>query len=368
MSARCCRLPLQLMARIVRRRIGKRLTAYLEHAVRFGGSPRQLSVYLGPLPMSDRLLRRAAVAAAPRLAEHWISSFAESVAPRWKTEHLRADETVALEQLRAAHQLALRFLAGDEVRRSETQRFGDYAHGSTGIEGNPLNRAEVGDVLERGITPAGKTLREIQEVANFAALRDYVDSSRARLTPRLILGLHRVTMQSILTDQLGSLRRIPMGIQGVDVDLSPWPAIPDELRDLCRWADAQQGIRHPLELAALFHQRFEEIHPFIDGNGRVGREASNVILRRWGLPRIIFPKDRRREYMDALGDGNRGRRRPLVSFLASCLAQSVLAGSWDALVKVAGRDTVEIERRADGNLRPPRLPIPRKRGKLVDPP
>ena len=354
--------------RIVQRRINNRAVAYLEQAVRFGGSPRQLSVYLGPLPMSQRRLRKAAEAAAPRLAQQWLSSFAESIAPRWRSEFLQAEETVSLELLRASHQLSLRFLAKDEVKRFEAEGFGDYAHGSTSIEGNTMNRAEVEDVLERGITPAGKSIREIHEVVNFANLRRHVESSRLRLTPRFILSLHRVTMQGILMDGLGTFRRIPMGIRGVDIDLSPGAAIPGEMTALCRWVEAQQGIRHPVELAALFHQRFEEIHPFIDGNGRVGREAANVILLRWGYPRVIYPKGRRREYMEALRDGNLGRHRPLIDLLGSCLAQSVFADSWDTLVEAIGGDTAELERRAAANPSPPRLPIPRKKGRLVGPP
>jgi Fic family protein len=63
--------------------------------------------------------------------------------------------------------------------------------------------------------------------------------------------------------------------------------------------------RHPFEQAVLFHHNFELIHPFTDGNGRVGRELFNFMLLRSGYPKMLFLGKDREHYIEALRDGDK---------------------------------------------------------------
>lgn len=72
------------------------------------------------------------------------------------------------------------------------------------------------------------------------------------------------------------------------------------LREILRWARRSSKTVHPVELASTFHFRFEFIHPFGDGNGRIGRLAVNVILTEAGYPPLNIQSTKRRGYYHAL--------------------------------------------------------------------
>lgn len=72
------------------------------------------------------------------------------------------------------------------------------------------------------------------------------------------------------------------------------------LKELLRWVRRSGKGVHPVELAATFHFRFEFIHPFGDGNGRVGRLAMNVLLAEAGYPPLNIQYTKRRGYYHAL--------------------------------------------------------------------
>lgn len=72
------------------------------------------------------------------------------------------------------------------------------------------------------------------------------------------------------------------------------------LKELLRWVRRSGKGVHPVELAATFHFRFEFIHPFGDGNGRVGRLAMNVLLAEAGYPPLNIQYTKLRGYYHAL--------------------------------------------------------------------
>ena len=158
------------------------------------------------------------------------------------------------------------------------------AHGSSAIEGNPLTVQEAKRVLE-GDSPARASRRSIQEIKNnIAVLRFIQKHSRvATLSEKLVHKVHA------LLGQNEALDRGPVGYYrstGVRVGDHVAPAaadVPRLVRDLLEWIN-HEGRRWPAVVSsAVFHFRFEWIHPFGDGNGRVGRG-----LALWELYRRQF--------------------------------------------------------------------------------
>ncbi|HEY1047478.1 MAG TPA: Fic family protein [Bacteroidia bacterium] len=91
------------------------------------------------------------------------------------------------------------------------------------------------------------------------------------------------------------------------------------LSDLTDWYAKGQFDKniHPLVIISLFHFKFISIHPFLDGNGRVGRLLTNILLMNYGyLPILIEPNDRI-EYYEALQSADKGDITPLVKFISS---------------------------------------------------
>ena len=172
---------------------------------------------------------------------------------------------------------AIRMEQSDALRLRKVNRI-KTIHSSLAIEGNQLLESEVADILD------GKTvvapIREIQEVKN--AIKVYEEFEK--LNPFSIddlLHAHEL-MMSALTDDAGHFRKGGVGVFSETgmVHLAP-PAerVRDLMGDLFAWL--KNDDNHLLVRSCVFHYEFEFIHPFNDGNGRMGRLWQSLILSRW---------------------------------------------------------------------------------------
>ena len=173
---------------------------------------------------------------------------------------------------------------------------------SLAIEGNTLSIKQVTDILDgkRVVAP----LREIQEVKNAIAAYDLFD----QLDPyssKDLLKAHKV-MMSALIDEPGKFRSGGVGVfdgkKAVHI-APPAEFVPGLIKDLFKWL--KQATDHLLIKSCVFHYEFEFIHPFADGNGRLGRLWQSLILTRLHplfqhLPIETMVHDRQMEYYQAI--------------------------------------------------------------------
>ncbi len=143
---------------------------------------------------------------------------------------------------------------------------------SNAIEGNTLSLAETQMVLEYGVTVDGHPLREFLEVTNhaeaFDALSNFVNNP---ITGDTVLALHRLVMDKI-DDHAGAWRSVQVYIRGVPFTPPSARDVPLYLEQWVHWLTSNDALRYePVTCAAIAHHDFETIHPFTDGNGRVGR-------------------------------------------------------------------------------------------------
>lgn len=151
-------------------------------------------------------------------------------------------------------------------------------HGSLAIEGNTLSEEQIAAVLD------GKTVlappREILEAKNALTAYERFQSWQP-LNQDSLLEAHRVLMSG-LDDEAGAYRRSGVGVLAGEqvVHMAP-PAsrVYGLMSDLFDWL--AHTDEHPLIASSVFHYEFEFIHPFMDGNGRMGRLWQNVILASW---------------------------------------------------------------------------------------
>ena len=151
-------------------------------------------------------------------------------------------------------------------------------HGSLAIEGNTLSEAQVTAILEgkRVIAPP----REVQEVKNALAAYDRFDTWKPKAEKDL-LEAHKILMSGLI-DEAGVYRHGGVGVmagQQVIHMAPPADRVPHLMSDLFDWLAATDA--HPLIASSVFHYEFEFIHPFADGNGRMGRLWQSLILARW---------------------------------------------------------------------------------------
>lgn len=209
-----------------------------------------------------------------------------------------------------------------------------YVHNTTAIEGNTVSLSETGLIMDSGIAPRSKKLREIFEITNYRRVLEFTRSYKKEMSIDLFLGLHELIERNIDDDSAGTFRKSEVGITGSELVPTPHPLIIEELTELISWCRVNPDQLHPVELAGVFHHRFLTIHPFIDGNGRVARELMNLILRWNGYPPIIIPVREREDYVRSLEEADSGDVKPFLTFIVRQLVidyWKVLEGVFEEL-------------------------------------
>jgi len=176
--------------------------------------------------------------------------------------------------------------------------------GSLAIEGNTLSVEQITAVLDG--KPVIAPPKEVQEVKNALAVYEKFDDWHP-LNEQAMLKAHRVLMLG-LVEQLGMYRSGGAGVMsGKEVVHMAPPAnqVPRLIGNLFNWL--QQTDHHPLIASAVFHYEFEFIHPFADGNGRLGRLWQSLILAKWNplfanLPIESLVYAHQADYYQAIGE------------------------------------------------------------------
>ncbi|MGQ7817266.1 Fic family protein [Metapseudomonas furukawaii] len=197
---------------------------------------------------------------------------------------------------------------------------------SLAIENNTLSVEQVTAVLD------GKRVlglpREIQEVRNAFAAYDAMPGWQPQRQADL-LAAHALLMQGLI-DDAGRYRQGGVGIyrEGRLLHMAP-PAsrVAELMQDLLRWLGASDW--HPLIASCVFHYEFEFIHPFADGNGRMGRLWQTLILSQWRpvlayLPVETVIRDQQESYYAALAAADQvAEATPFVEFMLAALRQAL---------------------------------------------
>ncbi len=179
----------------------------------------------------------------------------------------------------------------------------EHTYNSNAIEGNTLTLQETALVLQ-GITIDRKPLKDHLEAVGYMEAFQYVEELAKQdkpLTEFEIKSIHSLVLADRPEDK-GTFRRVNVRIAGAITEpVQPYmiePKIEELLEDYKNWAQTMLVV----ERVALFHLRFENIHPFIDGNGRTGRLLMNLQLIKEGLPAVNIKYTDRRSYYDAFDE------------------------------------------------------------------
>ncbi len=198
--------------------------------------------------------------------------------------------------------------------------------GSLAIEGNTLSQEQITAILEgkRVIAPP----REILEVRNAIKVYDFFQQWQP-VSEKDLLAAHEMLMAGLL-DAPGRFRSGGVGVMTGQqvVHLAP-PAnrVPLLMRDLLHWLESTR--EHPLISSSVFHYEFEFIHPFGDGNGRMGRLWQTLILGRWNPLFVNIPVEslihqHQQEYYAALnGSTKQGDCALFIEFMLTMVQKAV---------------------------------------------
>ncbi|MFH0838488.1 MAG: Fic family protein [Patescibacteria group bacterium] len=206
---------------------------------------------------------------------------------------LEAKKSMVLRRAKAHKNVLKEILANPDVR---DQFYLSLTYNSNRIEGSTLSEGETAAILFENVAIPNKTLVEQMEAKNHQAALAYLFQhliSKKPLDEKLILKMHSILMNAIRSDA-GLYRNHGARIMGTHVPTANYLKVPVLMKKLVK--DMNHNTSDIFSHIADIHGRFEKIHPFSDGNGRVGRLIMNAMALRKNLAPVVVLQEKRRQY------------------------------------------------------------------------
>lgn len=192
----------------------------------------------------------------------------------------------------------------------------DFVYNTNAIEGSTVQSNEVHDIIEKNKPVENK---DEQETVNVAKAVDFIRKTKEELSLDLILNIHHICFEGTKSFA-GKFRTVEVVIRNAKGEVIHAGTRVSDLRgaldNFIDWYHKNKSKFKPLVLAAIVHNQFEHIHPFQDGNGRVGRLLLNLILLQNSYPPINIKLEDRQEYYKMLQEYSKNRKlKPTLQFL-----------------------------------------------------
>ncbi|MDD9954303.1 MAG: Fic family protein [Candidatus Woesearchaeota archaeon] len=231
-----------------------------------------------------------------------------------------------------------KFLALDKLSQHEIYEHFllKFAVNSTAIEGNTITLKEADLLLRENILPKGKHIREVYDLQNTRTVFAELLKTNPKISHKTMILVHDALLVNI--DRRVGYRTTDIEIFGQPFKPTPGRYVRDDMQFLLQWYNKNKKTLHPFLLAVCFHHKFENIHPFADGNGRTGRMLMNHILIQHKYPPLVVSRRHRDEYISVISRADAAIKSdigavnehylPLIEFLALSLEESY----WDTFL------------------------------------
>jgi len=292
---------------------GSKKKYYLAHSFRDRGKIKKIRRYLGS-NLSKKKLKELRNRAEILIIEQ-IKSYKEIKDP-FKYVLSREDLNI-LKGLDIKKTIKVQHLS-EEDWLNFTERF---AYDTNAIEGSTITYSEVEQIIERNKWPEDASKAEVSETYGVADAIKYIRKTKTHISIKLIKELHKIVFKNS-KPFAGKIR--PKGIEvGVKDKFgnivhrgASSTKVIEFLKELIKWYNKSKNKYPPLVLAVVIHNQFEEIHPFQDGNGRVGRLLLNNVLIKHYLPPVNIQLSHRRGYYAALQEYHKkGDIMPMIELI-----------------------------------------------------
>jgi len=211
------------------------------------------------------------------------------------------------------------------IREISLSELPEMVYNSNAIENSTLTLEDTEDILIRDQIRTDHEIREIYEAKNLASAIEYLtDNPDCMISVDLILKLHQILLSNIHDEIAGRFRFDKEWVRvGTRIEANP-EFVNEFMYELVDRYNTDNET-YFLEKIAYFHAEFESIHPFSDGNGRIGRLLTNEQLDLLGLPPIIIPnKSKFDDYYPALDEYTKTNKADrLTELFAKLLIESL---------------------------------------------
>jgi len=208
------------------------------------------------------------------------------------------------------------------LSESDWKKFSEvFSYNTNAIEGSDLTLKETEKVIEKGEWPIEKPKEDIAEALGVDEAIGFIRKTKDHLSIDLIKEIHKIVFKNS-KDFAGEFRRkgeevvVRTGTGIIVHEGAPSSRVVTLLKELIVWYNKYNNKYPGILLAAVVHNQFENIHPFADGNGRVGRILLNNILLKSNLPPLNIDLKNQREYYETLQIyENKGNVRPTIKLM-----------------------------------------------------
>jgi Fic family protein len=264
--------------RILKRKKGKTDYFYLQHSFRKDGKVITKELYLGKeIPDNIEEIKAKLTLEAKEARVEKLEKIKKNFLKEWK----RYPDSAKEKELR---EIAIAF-----------------TYNTNAIEGSTITLEEARLILEDQVAP-NKPLRDIRETESHAKVLLDMLKTHETLSEKLLLKWHEDIFKDTKPDIAGQFRNY---VVRVGPYIAPdWRKVEELMEQLIAFINGSH--LNSVELAARAHFMFEKIHPFGDGNGRIGRLLMNYILWKNGYPMLIIEYKKRKSYYKALQKSEEG--------------------------------------------------------------
>lgn len=259
--------------RIITRKKGNKKYFYLQHSLRKGKKVITKEKYLGAEVPADineitSLFRKE--------MQKDINKKLEAIKKHFQSEWKRVPESAKEKEL-------------EEISIA-------FTYNTNAIEGSTITLEEAREIIHDKISP-NKPIRDVRETEGHNKVFLQMLKKNEKITKELLLNWHKNVFGETKADIAGRFRDY---LVRVGSHLAPdWQDVDNLMKSFIEFIDKNKRM-NPVELAGRGHYQFEKIHPFGDGNGRIGRLLMNFILWHNGYPMLIIEYKKRKSYYKAL--------------------------------------------------------------------
>ncbi len=238
-------------------------------------------------------------------------------------KYLKNEEINHIEDLKEQYNEKINSMQREEYKKFQKSFFTELTYDSNAIEGSSLSLQETSLIINEGLVPEGKTLREVYEARNHAKALKFIKEYGEDLDESFILKIHKIIMDGISERFTGRYRETQVRIFGSNVKFPQAYMVQQLVKNLIYWYKKNKKEYHQFELAIIVSMKLVTIHPFIDGNGRVSRLVMNFLLGKKKYPWINIYNKRRQKYLEAVRKANDEDYSMIAPFLVNALEENL---------------------------------------------
>lgn len=277
------------MAYIDKIKSGNKTFYYLGKTIRLQENKwKKIRIKLGNKPPSKQLIKKKLKEL--RLEEYDI----------YNGDYIDAHKLEIVDDFKEVYKNHLKKIPKTVRKKEESDFVIRFTYNSNAIEGNRLTLRDTYLIIKEKQIPTGAEPKDYNEAINGKEALEFLKNYKGKLTIEFIEKLQYIITKNTGLIYPGRIRFFPVDISGSNFTPPSEKEVPKLLKEMIEFYYENKKKYHPFALACLIHGKFEEIHPFEDGNGRVGRALMNWVLMKENYPKLYIPVAKLQKYYEAL--------------------------------------------------------------------